>query len=178
MASSGEQTSDSPTIAFQSDRLAIAPLVVADARIAATAGFVTKAVTAHLPARLQIEGPVDAEAWIDLLSEGGEVHSVDLEGDLVGFLTLHWQGSDQVMVGYLFAENAWGRGLASELVRGLVAHLQGLGWRGRVTGGVARDNPASAAVLLKAGFSEDGHGPDGVDFHSLDIGAPNPGTSQ
>jgi SAM-dependent methyltransferase len=56
-------------------------------------------------------------------------------------------------IGYLFAESAWGRGLATELVWGLIA------WAGTqpgirtLTGGVDPQNRASARVLEKCGFA-------------------------
>lgn len=63
-----------------------------------------------------------------------------------------------VRLGYLFSETCWGRGLASELVGGFVhwcrasaaAHPRSR--MATLTGGVARDNPASRRVLEKNGF--------------------------
>ena len=74
-------------------------------------------------------------------------------GRLLGLLILSYQPEAwQVHLGYLFDETAWGQGYASELVGGVVtalapvAPVEGLG-------GVARDNPASARVLVKNGFA-------------------------
>lgn len=55
-------------------------------------------------------------------------------------------------LGYLFAENAWGRGYATEMLSGLQALFRGQ--RVRISGGVMQENAASARVLLKAGFRE------------------------
>ena len=167
-----EQTTPPPEVAFATDRLTVAPLVRTGDRIAATARIVTRAVTEHLPPRLHVDGAVDAGAWLDLLCEGGAVCSVEQGSDMVGFLTLHWEGPRHLMIGYLLGETVWGRGLASELVCGLVRHLDDIGWHGRVTGGVDIDNPASAAVLRKAGFAPDAGGPEGTAFYSLVIAPP------
>ena len=55
------------------------------------------------------------------------------------------------MIGYMFAQSAWGKWYASELVLGLVATLRAAGFK-YAFGGVADQNPASARVLEKAGF--------------------------
>ena len=56
-------------------------------------------------------------------------------------------------IGYLLAESAWGQGLATELVTGLVHWARGQPSIQTMTGGVAVTNPASARVLVKNGFS-------------------------
>uniref|UniRef100_UPI002B27572A GNAT family N-acetyltransferase n=1 Tax=Leisingera sp. TaxID=1879318 RepID=UPI002B27572A len=60
-------------------------------------------------------------------------------------------GSKTRNLGYLFAEAAWGQGLASELISGLQAHFRGSGVT--LSGGVMQQNAASARVLEKAGFT-------------------------
>jgi len=72
----------------------------------------------------------------------------------VGF-TLDETGDAEV--GYWVAKECWGQGLATEALRRLARHLLGdLGLR-RLWAVVHPDNPASAAVLAKAGFVADGH---------------------
>lgn len=58
-----------------------------------------------------------------------------------------------VRVGYVLAEAAWGRGFATELVRGFVTWARSQPVVGSISGGVARDNDASARVLIKNGFT-------------------------
>ena len=60
-------------------------------------------------------------------------------------------GSEEVEVGYAVAADRWGRGLATEMAEGLVAHAEDSGLRGLV----AYTEPANAAsrrVLQKVGF--------------------------
>jgi len=58
-------------------------------------------------------------------------------------------------VGYWIARGYRGQGYATEALRGILAIARMLGVR-RVEGGHYLDNPASGAVLKKAGFAETG----------------------
>ena len=55
-------------------------------------------------------------------------------------------------VGYIIVESAWGRGLATELVEGLVAWARTQESIRTISAGVTEDNFASARVLIKNGF--------------------------
>ncbi|WP_264212872.1 GNAT family N-acetyltransferase [Leisingera thetidis] len=74
-------------------------------------------------------------------------------GQGIGLLILSYpeDGSKTRNLGYLFAEAAWGQGLASELISGLQMHFRGSGVT--LSGGVMQQNAASARVLEKAGFT-------------------------
>lgn len=62
------------------------------------------------------------------------------------------------LIGYIVNPNFAGRGVASDLARGLLsAAFDHLGLR-RVTAGCNADNPASARVLEKAGMRREQHG--------------------
>ena len=93
--------------------------------------------------------------WVAALSREAEVLSLRQNGTLVGLLILAF-GEDRKAchIGYLLAETAWGKGLATEALRGLIEALSRHGPMD-VAGGVGRDNPASATVLLKLGFQRD-----------------------
>lgn len=56
-------------------------------------------------------------------------------------------------LGYVLAESTWGRGLASELVEGLVAWSRSQPSIRSIAGGVAVQNQASIRVLRKNGFT-------------------------
>lgn len=76
---------------------------------------------------------------------------------LIGLLFLFDYYSDstanEVKIGYLFAKSSWGKGLASELIAGMINHLRGLKNVSKAIAGVVTENQASAKVLLKNGFS-------------------------
>ena len=60
-------------------------------------------------------------------------------------------GAEEVEVGYAVAAERWGRGLATEMAQGLVAHAEGHGLRGLVAY-TERGNAASRRVMEKVGF--------------------------
>ncbi len=118
-------------------------------------------VLEHLPPALQLaDGAAPIADWIDARAAQGDVMLVSDAGseELIGllFLARRPDGADppQIHVGYLLREEAWGEGLATELVRGLVSALEGRG-PARLLGGVGKGNAASARVLEKAGFVRD-----------------------
>ena len=61
-------------------------------------------------------------------------------------------GDREVRLGYLLAEDAWGQGIASELVSGFVGWCREQTSVSSIAGGVALDNPASRRVMQKNGF--------------------------
>lgn len=91
----------------------------------------------------------------------------EVEGDVVamGFLdVLDGMGQPgmpertQGGIGYIVEPRLAGRGIASDVARGLLAAaFEHLGLR-RVTAGCNADNPASARVLEKAGMRREQHG--------------------
>ncbi len=122
------------------------------------AALLTPAVLQHLPEPLQIAPPgTGIEDWIDARAAEAQVLTLreTPEGGLAGLLILAEMPGDaasrDLHLGYLLAEHVWGQGLATELLTGLVAALNGRAGL-RLVGGVGRDNPASARVLEKAGF--------------------------
>lgn len=119
-------------------------------------GILTPPVLMHLPPALDVAGR-DLDAWIDARAGESEVLLVRSRGvgALVGLMILATdQGASPATlhIGYLLAETAWGRGLGSELLEGLVSAVSG---PCVLVGGVGRDNPASSRILEKAGFVED-----------------------
>ena len=122
--------------------------------------IMTEPVTRSLPPGWQ--GPYDldrAEAWIaERDQEGPTLLVVErATGEAVGLVILFEFASDEpagvdVRLGYMLAESAWGRGLASELIAGFVEWCRSSGQIRSLAGGVASDNPASARVLEKNGF--------------------------
>ncbi|MFJ9459299.1 GNAT family N-acetyltransferase [Kitasatospora sp. NPDC101447] len=80
---------------------------------------------------------------------------LDVDGDLLGIAKLHLDRSF-ASAGYVLRPDAWGKGLATEAVRGLVA--LGFGHLGlsAIRAKHHPQNPASGRVLLKAGFEPTG----------------------
>ena len=119
----------------------------------------TPDVLAPLPPPLQLAATPDAmSCWINDRAAESEV-SVIRDGatqDIIGLLILVslTDPVPSVHLGYLLAQSTWGKGYATEVLSGLVAQASSLAPI-TLIGGVACDNPASARVLIKAGFTRD-----------------------
>ena len=122
-------------------------------------GILTEATTQALPEAWR--GDFSLERARDWIGERDgesptllvvERQSARPAGLLILFEIATVSGSVDVRIGYLFAEDAWGRGLATELVAGLIAWARSHPAIETLTGGVDPGNPASARVLIKNGF--------------------------
>ena len=113
----------------------------------------TPEVLAHLPGPLQLGSGADAgKDWVSGRAEESDVFTSygQPSGELIGLLIVFVEeGSGHI--GYLLGKDHWGKGYATELLRGLIKAAQRAGLV-RLAGGVGADNPASARVLEKAGF--------------------------
>jgi ribosomal-protein-alanine N-acetyltransferase len=123
------------------------------------AGMLTAAVTQSLPPGWQGPFTVDRAAkWIEERDrEGTTLLVVDRsDEEPVGLVILFETADDglnevELRLGYLLAENGWGKGLATELLLGFVEWCR-LSNIASIVGGVANENVASQRVLEKAGF--------------------------
>lgn len=120
---------------------------------------ITPPVLAPLPPPLQLANETDPlMRWITDRAAESEVSLIcdTASGEILGLLILAIvsDAPAKVHLGYLFAQPAWGKGYATEVLSGLVAQAA---VHAPVTliGGVAHDNPASARVLTKTGFARD-----------------------
>lgn len=120
--------------------------------------LLTPTVTRALPEDWQ--GPFTssrASNWIEERDrEGSTLLVVERSGHSpAGLLILAEDGDDTtrrcVRLGYLIAESAWGRGLATELVEGFVQWCRDNDVA-LIIAGVEHDNLASQRVLEKCGF--------------------------
>jgi len=123
------------------------------------AEILTPSVLAHLPPSMQLSGAASSvRGWVSARAAESRVFVVATagEGEIVGLLILvqlpETAQKDALHLGYLLAESAWGRGYATELVTGLV-NAKGFGTGTRFSGGVGKENIASAKVLQKSGFT-------------------------
>lgn len=123
--------------------------------------LLTEPVTRALPPSWQGRYTVGrARAWVsERDQEGTTLLIVDKSTkQAMGLIILFEMDAEggrdgiEVRLGYLLSEPAWGKGFASELVRGFVAWCRGQASITSMAGGVAQDNPASKRVLEKNGF--------------------------
>lgn len=81
------------------------------------------------------------------------VAGIYLDEQLIGFVNDVEMRSDTVEMGYVIAPAHWGRGYATEALRGLIGYLHTRGFREVVTGAFA-ENAASLRVMEKAGMTK------------------------
>ena len=158
---------------YTTERLTVAPwrTPLSAAELKELDGILDVEVTAFLPPHLLYEpGTSDVSKWASTFSAGGSsVSSVRLLGtnELCGLILLRPETSS-VHLGYIFGKQHWGKGLATELLRGLMDQLTVQRHVGEIHAGVDRHNPASAAVLRKVGFSAMGAGTNGDKSKDMD----------
>ena len=143
-----------PTI--RTARLDLRPPRPADARrLAALANdFDVVRMTGSMPWPFT---PADAEAWIaqaqraDPSQEALFVIELPGEGP-IGVIGLDPDGEMTVEVGYWLGRPYWDRGYATEALKALLGWARDTWGRRWITARHFADNPASGAVLIKAGF--------------------------
>ena len=127
----------------------------------AVATMLTEPVTRSLPPSWQGSYTAErAREWIaERDAEGTTLLVIDKSTKQAAGLMILFEtdtedsGNDiEVRLGYLLSEMMWGKGLASELVRGFTGWCRAQSSISSIVGGVARDNPASRRVLEKNGF--------------------------
>jgi RimJ/RimL family protein N-acetyltransferase len=128
------------------------------------AALLTESVTNSLPAPWQGSYTIErAREWIQARDEEGTTllvieKRIHQAVGLMILVELHAEetnGDAEIRLGYLISENAWGKGIASELVRGFITWCSGQPSILSIAAGVASDNPASNRVLEKNGFKLD-----------------------
>lgn len=138
--------------------------------------MLTESTTRALPVTWHGDFSVErAAAWIgERDRESPTLLAIDREsGQPVGLVILFEVPIDastiDLRIGYVFAEAASGRGLATELVAGLADWARAQNSIHTLTGGVAMTNLASAHVLIKNGFERTGDTDEGEEIYRLDV---------
>ena len=113
--------------------------------------LLTPEVIAHLSPFFDLTDQ-NIDQWIDARDAESDIYLIREIGTdaLIGLIFLTPPFNNDIHLGYLLGQAAWGQGYASEILAGLVLHVPKTGFR--LLGGVGRENPASAHVLRKTGF--------------------------
>jgi len=151
---------------FETERLVVddwSRLLIGDAAEALQDSFVvsllTETVTRDLPPGWQ--GPYDtarAASWFADRQSESTVLVIANRSDRgpVGLLILseskNGDSATDIRLGYIIAEDSWGRGLATEVVAGIADWCRTDGTIRSVVGGITASNSTSARVLQKNGF--------------------------
>ena len=136
----------------------------------------TESTTRALPETWHGDFSVErASSWIDERDrESPTLLVIDRDsGQPVGLVILFEIPIDtstvDVRIGYLFAEAAWGQGVATELVAGLADWARTQESVHTLTGSVASTSRASARVLVKNGFEKTADNDDGEEIYQLSV---------
>ncbi|AHB49547.1 GCN5 family acetyltransferase [Hyphomicrobium nitrativorans NL23] len=94
-----------------------------------------------------------AEQWMDSLEPGEDVRVITLGGELIGAVGYMPQPDGTAEIGYWIGKPWWGNGYATEAARALVRYCFGKGGYAQLTCAHFVDNPGSARVIRKLGFT-------------------------
>lgn len=96
-----------------------------------------------------------AAEWLAsaIAGEEGIVFAIERSGALIGCTGYRAFGDDHAELGYWIGKPYWGMGYASEAVRALILHAFETGGFAYLTAGHFSDNPASARIIAKFGFT-------------------------
>ena len=142
---------------MRSKRLEFRALRPADAaRVAELAGdYDVAAMTARVPYPYTL---VAADQWIASIDSCELVRAVLRGNELIGAVGLVYGQERSAEIGYWIGKPYWGQGFATEAAQALVDYAFGpLGMK-RLTCGHFIDNPASARIIAKLGFTRTGTG--------------------
>lgn len=119
--------------------------------------ILTPIVLAPLPPSLGLSDASDAiDTWIAERAGESDVHTVRTASGLIGLMILACFNQPNIPVtihlGYLFGQEAWGNGFASEMMRGFIDAIRSKGTPTVLLAGVNTDNHASVRLLQKFGF--------------------------
>ena len=121
--------------------------------------IMTPNVTKDLPDGWQhIDTFEEAKNWLFKRKNDSYFYGITLTetNEIIGFLFLYIETktneSCEMRLGYLLAEPIWGKGIGSELVKGLVEWCDTTKIIDSISGGVEKDNVGSIKVLEKNGF--------------------------
>jgi len=122
--------------------------------------ILTPNVTKALPDGWQNISTIDsAQEWIKDRDKEGHFVSIQLlsTNETVGFIFFYEIDSENnyydLRFGYLLSEKAWGKGLGTELIEGLINWCKLEGNIKSISGGVETDNIGSIKILEKTGFT-------------------------
>ncbi|WP_191603414.1 GNAT family N-acetyltransferase [Marinomonas algicola] len=119
--------------------------------------LLTPQVVANLPPHFaNIDSLSDAQGWYEKMVTESRLFSIKLVGEntVIGFVFV-FEGNDaNAHIGYLLGELYWGKGYATEVLKGLIGFIEHENKIQRLIAGVDRNNLLSSRLLHKLGFVE------------------------
>ncbi|WP_440053627.1 GNAT family N-acetyltransferase [Pseudoalteromonas sp. T1lg65] len=128
--------------------------------------ILTPSVVKNLPPYFHdIDSTALAEQWLTRMQSESRLLQVKSElEETIGFLFAYVENDTIAHIGYLLAEQHWGKGIASELLQGFIQTVSTSESWVKLIAGVEHSNYASIHLLNKLGFSKQLHSESGVVF--------------
>lgn len=132
--------------------------------------ILTPAVVANLPGYFQgIDSIAAAEKWLaNMLNECRLLMLQSQQQEVVGLLFIYTENQD-AHIGYLLAEQYWGRGLAFELLQGFINLASTQSQWHKLIAGVDESNTPSIKLLKKLAFEEQASKENGMLFFEFNL---------
>jgi L-amino acid N-acyltransferase YncA len=132
--------------------------------------ILTPAVVANLPGYFQgIDSIAAAEKWLaNMLNECRLLMLQSQQQEVVGLLFIYTENQD-AHIGYLLAEQYWGRGLAFELLQGFINLASTQSHWHKLIAGVDESNTLSIKLLKKLAFEEQASKENGMLFFEFNL---------
>lgn len=132
--------------------------------------ILTPAVVENLPSYFQgIDSIAAAEKWLgNMLKECRLLMLQSQQQEVVGLLFIYTENHD-AHIGYLLAEQYWGRGLAFELLQGFINLASTQSHWHKLIAGVDESNTPSIKLLKKLAFEEQASKENGMLFFEFNL---------
>ncbi len=134
--------------------------------------ILTPSVVGSLPPYFQnVNSISSAREWLKQVISDGRLFVVKLVGESksIGFIFLSTENSGDTHIGYLLAESYWGKGYATEILKGLIDFIKSEDQVTRLIAGVATDNVASIKLLQKLDFIHSSTEDNGTIFYEYQL---------
>ncbi|MCE2571185.1 GNAT family N-acetyltransferase [Motilimonas eburnea] len=146
------------TLSFTTSRLNVVEVdahMPSDERaqlLACVPQILTPTVVAALPPYFHdVNSLAAAEVWLEQMLAQSRLLRVQTNvNEVIGFLFIH-MADNVAHIGYVLGQASWGKGLATELLQGLMIEARKTPWH-KLVGGVDQGNLASTKLLKKLGF--------------------------
>jgi len=130
-----------------------------DSSIESVLNIMTPNVTKALPDGWQnLNTNEKAKTWISERKSDSNFYAISLTEtkEIIGFIFLYIGNQTNeayaLRLGYLLSESIWGKGVGSEIIKGLIEWCNNTKMIYSISGGVEKENIGSIKVLEKNGF--------------------------
>jgi len=123
--------------------------------LVATTGLLTAKVVESLPSYFRnINSISDARDWFKSMTLKSRLFMVmhTKTNAIIGFVFVSVENDVDAHIGYLLGDSYWGKGYATELLKGVISFLKHENKVKQLIAGVAINNIASCKLLDKIGF--------------------------